>query len=242
MKFDLTTRSGELIVCENPRCIYAMVPKAGCSNWIMLLRRLQGFKDHNEPRLIYDRRSNGLTYTTYENALNTLDLDRYFKFSFVRHPYTRLIASYRNKFDATYSPTSSFWQRVADTMLRTIGEPADTALTFSRFVRFVETQAPDEMNEHWAPQSLLLALDRFPFDFIGNLESFKPDYARVSRELGIEIPFPSQKDVRFPSTGANALAQRWLSPQIRAILRNIYESDLEAFGYDADAPPARLAS
>ncbi len=96
-------RPGVLIVSERARCIYCIVPKVACSNWIMLLRRLDGFDDWRVPSLVYDHNANGLTYMSHEVALRSLDLDRYVKFTFVRSPFTRLLA---RDFEAFGYPTS----------------------------------------------------------------------------------------------------------------------------------------
>lgn len=232
-------RAGNLIVCEPCRCIYCIVPKVACSNWIMLLRRLHGFEDWKVPRLLYDHEANGLTYMSHDQALASLDLDRYFKFTFVRSPFSRLLSCYRNKFDPTYGPVHPMWQTYQNAIHRRLHATergASDPISFEDFLTFVSTQRPEDMNDHWAPQSRITDVDRFPYDLVGRLESFERDLAAVRERIGFDLEFPTQKQLGFPSTGAAARLREHYTACLVRLVAATFARDFEAFGYPTTLP------
>ena len=238
-------RSG-LIVSETWRLVYCIVPKAACSNWIMLLRRLEGFADYALPSSLHDREASGLTYMTHDEANRSLDLDRYFKFTFVRNPFTRLLSAWRNKFDPTAGRVHETWLAYAREVrdrLPSVEDDAGGPLSFRDFVRFLGTQPEVDIPNHWAPQTRILATDHFEYDFVGRIENLAADFETVRRRVGFRAPFPTRDDLWFhPPTGAKTLAPRMYTPELTRVVSRVYADDFEAFGYDAHTVPGAGAA
>lgn len=229
-----------LIVCEPHRCIYCVVPKAACSNWIMLLRRLCGFEDYADASLLYAPADNGLTYVTLDEAMATLNLDRCFKFTFVRNPFTRLLSAWRNKFDPTAGRINEVWLDYARGIRRELGS-ADTdgpgPLSFRDFIRFAALQSVEEMPLHWAPQTRITGIDRFPYDFIGRVENMADGFEMVRTRVGFDFDFPSRQDLWFhPPSNADHRLSRAYTPELVALVAETFRADFDAFGYPTTIP------
>lgn len=186
------------IVSEPTKFIWIRVPKTGTRSVFSLLRAADlEFEVENGFELqIADAKYRG-----------------YFKFTFVRNPYDRVISAWRDKIRGVGQGagiSSDLKQRLYD---------------FDAFTEWLCCQRPAEMNIHFRPQSLLVPLDP---DFIGRTESFRGDCEILWPMLGLVLPnrFPHanrSRDARLSIDG--------VSDSSRRRLNDLYAEDFRRFGY-----------
>jgi hypothetical protein len=62
----------------------------------------------------------------------------------------------------------------------------DQTLSFTDFVHFASATAGRRVDAHWQLQDDMLNLPGIGFDFIGKVESFSQDFARVTEHVGAD--------------------------------------------------------
>lgn len=141
------------------------------------------------------------------------DYASYFKFTFVRHPGTRLLSEY-------------FWLRHRHLESYAQFEPDD----FHRWcIAFLETATGShrEPQCHYVDSSV---------DFVGKYENFPAELARLLRQLKNRspafVPGPQNQEPRLNSTGLpkEPLLGR-IRPETRERIAAAYAEDFERFGY-----------
>lgn len=149
---------------------------------------------------------------------------RYYSFTIVRNPYSRLLSAFLDKVassDPKYTRFSGF------------GNP--TREGFRAFVADVANGALHD-NRHWWPQVDLLYKKPEQFSFIGKLENVASDMEKVLGDIG--LPRDALLDLRSPhlmsthSTSAAKKLEIYYDEELRSIVHAIYRNDFDAFGYD----------
>lgn len=107
--------------------------------------------------------------------------------------------------------------------------------SFRSFVDELLKAPPATMNAHWAPQSLLCGFGEMPYDFVGRFEHLAADAAALLAHIGAPagVAFPSQADIGFPPSGAEAVAEDFWSLELMLKARLVYDVDFHTLGYDA---------
>lgn len=211
-------------------CVFVEVPKAGCSVVKRVLQHSEVRGEGIDPAAsVHDRSLSPLQAP----ISGGFDLDEvygrpspYFRFSFVRNPYTRALSCYLEKI------AGEQWLR--EKRLPDLGFAPDEDVSFVEFLRRVEQQPPRQMDIHWAPQHFLLSLDRVAYDFLGRFEQFQPDLARVIERLGLEVPasLPLQRTAH--ATGAGQRLEQHYDAEAVELVRHIYRQDFDRLGYGDD--------
>jgi hypothetical protein len=123
-------------------------------------------------------------------------------------------------------------------------------LTFRHFVEYIAAHQGNEeqLDLHWRPQHLFLG--DVKFDFVGRFERLGDDLRRVSRQLGIAVELPSVNRTSYGSgqgvadnvadwplrrlrkLSAAPNYRQFYTPQLRALVGEIYRRDVKEFGYE----------
>lgn len=224
-----------IIVSHQYRLIYCPIPKAACTTWKTVLNPGRAV---TESYHIHGSRPGFVALSTLSLGDRSHVLDSYFKFTFVRHPLSRLLSVYKDKFELASAKPSTvpyrFWRGYAEHIKEAVldGGYCDTTwrdLTFQEFARFVCHQQPAWMNEHWHPQHLLLG--GLKYDFVGRLERLRPDSAYVCSKVGLPWPLPGQEQVGIAKTGAGALLDDYYTPELEALVTEKFRQDFDQLGY-----------
>lgn len=195
------------------RAIFVHVPKTGGSTISTLLRheRLLGLK-RNDPD---PRTHKHATLFEHMAALGD-EADDYFKFSFVRNPWDRLVSAYHYVVE------------------RRTGEfPAVAAhKSFADFAAAI-SRRPEEFleSDYFRPQSSFLIDDagNMPLDFLGKYETFEDDLQTVLTRLGIRRTLMQHR-----KRSKHSDYREYYDAGMRDAIAEIYRKDLEAFGYEFD--------
>lgn len=210
--------------------VFVEVPKAGCS---VVKRALQysehGGAPHEEPESVHERSTSPLGAPLRDD----FDLDdvfgepsRYFRFAFVRNPYSRALSCYLEKI------AGEQWLR--EMRLPKLGFEPDADVTFAQFLERVAEQDPAEMDIHWAPQHFLLSLGKVRYGFLGRFESFHQDLLSVIEHLEMTVPEDLFRRRTAHTTNAGAKIRRYYDDECAALVREVYRLDFETLGYGYD--------
>jgi hypothetical protein len=241
------------------RFVYAYVPKAACTSLKLWMATVEGLVPPGSTQVMGGVHS----LLKPQAALGSLPpheaeailRDRaWFKFTFVRHPLARLVSAYLDKVvpaKATAArlircyqiqdPNAAWWQR----LLARVRIDAQRSLTFRELVKQLACERPEELDEHFRPQSLLLG--GLPLDFVGRVERIDEDFAFVQRRLDTNVPLAHKKRQSYTVAAGDFVAdwpaeafrgdaphphwRRFYPPAVRARALEIFRDDFARFGY-----------
>jgi dermatan 4-sulfotransferase 1 len=189
--------------------IVASLYNAETQQAITSLSELQEIKDH-----YYERPS-----TLSLEQVDKIRKD-YFKFTFVRNPYTRVLAAYLDKIVSNEAGKR-------DMVAKFLNKSADSEISFNDFLDYLENGGI-EHNAHWARQRDLLSIPIDEFNFIGRTENLTEHLNYV-----LSIIFETNQaivSVREHATSSTRTIKE-LDTVAKARIYKIYEVDFENFGY-----------
>jgi hypothetical protein len=195
---------------NDPRCVFIHIPKTGGAS----IRR--GFFEGK-----HDKKAKGKIPFLWR---------RYYKFAFVRDPYTRFLSCYKM---FRWGMERTKW----------VGFERED-LTLERFIAIAGDESIDVWNRktfegklrhHAVPQTHPDNCLR-EADFVGRFENLREDFAKVCAHLGIEGQLPHlNKSVSERQQTVE------LTDEAIAFIRAFYAEDFARLGYDPDAIPGRKA-
>lgn len=226
------------MICRELNCLFVHVPKtAGQSVEQFFMDLLQlGWDEDREALLLQSNTDPGcgteklahLAATEYVACghLSQEDFARFFKFSFVRNPWSRILSEYRYR---NYFHHRSF----RDFVLNKLPEPGW-----------------DDKYRHVMPQYDMLydAQGKLLVDFVGRFETLQQDFDQVCEQLGIadrQLPHRNKSDKKSRDlkrkfrnllfmNGENrhkSMAD-FYDDETRAAVADYYRKDIETFGYE----------
>ncbi len=175
-----------------------------------------------------------------DRAIDTmLNGDDWFRFSFVRNPYSRIVSAYKDKI---------FGRDLDGRFLEKIGYgPAARPPSFSEFLHRIADQPPQQMDWHWRPQQLLLMHELIDYHWLGKMEAFESDMTPVFERLGrSNQQMQQQLATRLNATDRDsrnnsnqprkAVANPTLSNKDVELIQTLYSEDFQRYGYSTEPP------
>jgi hypothetical protein len=220
-------------VSAKHRYLYVVNPKVGCSSILWSLRRFElGDPDLVPARVrdIHERAGSPLLRPSDVGGSHALLRNAgYFKFTFVRNPFERLMSCYLQKIAARTE------QRAA--VLRLLGRSeSDTGeVAFAEFVAAIAGQSPDEMDPHWRVQVVQTVQDHAAYDYIGRFERFDRDLAAIGARISPELSRFVYTE-RRQATGKKPY--HLIEGALAETIRKVYAEDFERFSYPLEVPSA----
>ena len=194
------------------RCIFVHIPKAaGVSISRSLFGNLGG---------------GHVVIGAYRVVYSKTEFESYFKFSFVRNPWDRLVSAYDFLEQGGLNDDDRRWWSEHG-----MGRYRD----FEDFVRNWVTRENVETSLHFLPQYRYLCA---PFtrsicvDFVGSYEHLDRDYPYVRERLGLPPDGELLHLNKTPTASTTARDFRgYYTAETRAIVAEVYREDIELFGY-----------
>lgn len=157
----------------------------------------------------------------------------YFRFSFVRNPYSRLLSAYLDKIVRRRTEAD---QILEEALALGVSASSDDEISFRDFLRCIAsiTSRSGFLDKHWRPQYFQLHPDAVRYDFIGRVETFQQDIARVAALFGSTVS--DERRTHGHETGAQTLLEKYYGDEEQALLLELYHSDFAHFGYDTELP------
>lgn len=208
------------MICKDFKCVFVHIPKVAGQSIEYFFYSLLGVKretlllGHNEDPKLGPEELSHLTAEEYISFsyMTSAQFNSYYKFSFVRNPWTRLVSEY-------------------------IFNDYISKFEFKDFVfnNFPEIDYHDDAYRHVLPQYEFLydSGENVLVDFVGRFENLQADFNIVCQKLGIEnttLPHfnPSKKN--------KALKEykpywEYYDDETKEFVAKFYQKDIETFGY-----------
>lgn len=207
------------LVDSDYKLFFNRVPKAGNSSIVANIYQLK----HGSVGISASMKRQFRT----PSSLNPADLKHfkdYFKFTFVRNPYARVLSAYLDKV------VSKDLSRLPNCVKKN-----GTYIEFPEFCAYLEKSGLYD-NIHWAPQTSILLLPVSEFHFIGKLENIENDMHYVMGKITGDSQSLQISDHRPHRTNANEKIMRYYDDYTADIIMRLYKDDFETFGYDPRPP------
>ncbi|WP_109471092.1 sulfotransferase family protein [Ornithinimicrobium cavernae] len=213
--------------------VYYAIDKVANSSIKNALFHIEYGKVKKEPLSLYDERCSPLLspYQLPTDMLkNALNSGNYFRFAFVRNPYSRLLSCYLDRIlTATSRP-----RRQLNISLKAQGLGTGE-VSFETFIRTICEQTSPQQNSHWRVQADDVAHPVLELDYIGKFESLWDDMRTLSKEIWGEVrPEMAIEGVnKSPkATNASDRLKQYYTPELAGLVAERYSADFELFGYE----------
>ena len=219
--------------------IYLVVPKAASTRIRTILAAVGGrhsrrLKPSQRPKF---REPQGLRSMTVRSFYRLATSPKTFRFSFVRNPYARLLSCWANKFEGKPlvpglpgSPEIDDYLTRRQQIDRTLPAGADRTLSFEPFTIFAAASAHSRNDPHLLAQDDLLSVPGIALDFIGRMEAFNVDFAKVLDRLGASDEI--RRDALVPvNPSQHRHWSDYYTPELADRIYRAYERDFDRFGY-----------
>ncbi|CAB9497593.1 carbohydrate [Seminavis robusta] len=224
------------IVVESHKLVFFSIPKAGCTTFKMLFRRMMGKKNwrsqDGQVFLPHNPRFNGLRYLheyTLEEANEIMTSPNYTRAVFVRDPKLRFLSAFLDK---ALSNGGDYIKKKCCPA----GDCIEAAQTLEGFLDLVKW-CPDE---HWKPQSERMEAKYFQtIDFVGHLENAHNDTRRLLERIhgweefgkfgwgkgGDHSIFQSPRDAGGHATWSQWEIWKWYNQRLERKVEIFYSKD-----------------
>lgn len=214
--------------------VYLAVGKAANSTVKHHLYELEYAGTRFKTKSVHDRQSSPLLspFQLPDDLLGEVFTSpKYYRFSVVRNPYTRLLSCYLDRI----VPGDSAPYRQ---LLVAMGKPATSKLnvSFPEFVQTVCKQKPFDQNNHWRLQTSEICTSAIAYDFVGKQETFAADMVRIWSRVAPGRPAPDfAAENKAPSiTSAEKRLAEFYTPELVDMVREAYREDFATFGYPVE--------
>ena len=186
--------------------VWFHTPKCGTRSMIEFLKK------HTKLEL------NEASAVEVEHKIEIENFSSYFKFTFVRNPWSRLVSCWSSKIRRDRKPKGDD----RDYYYRQFGPIL--GCTFPEFVRYLDRESNVFRDPHWHPLSSYLPMHEL--DFVGKVENLKEDLYIVCDKIGIpreELPHKNKTKHKHYT--------EYYDEETKQIVAEKYAKDIEYFGY-----------
>ncbi len=210
--------------------LYFETPKVACSSikrTLQILELAQGQalgEDVHEKAAspLKGALSSGLSYH------EIFESPRFFRFTFVRNPYCRVLSCYLDKIVANETARPIHY--------RDLGFKQQSVVSFKEFLLGVEGIDDSRRNSHWKSQSGLINDRRVHYHYIGRFEHLRRDLGYALQVLGVEDGEAAIQELTPHKTDAQARVQEFFGETEMALVQRIYRLDFLRYGYSFELP------
>lgn len=162
-------------------------------------------------------------YQLSKDGLSEILNDKnFFKFCFVRNPFSRVLSAYRDKILSTNDDYAAAYRVSA-------GFGKAERPSFDDFLEAISHQSAKRLEKHWGIQTHLSGSAFVDMDFVGKLEDFENSFDAISSRIGYKVERVSH---RPHATNSSFHFEDHYTERTSQIVRDLYADDFAAFGYD----------
>lgn len=238
-----------IYVIKKYKLMFCYIPKVGCSNW----KRIMMILENNLLKIddIDSREAHARNNLTMLEDIPEEDrhwyIENYKKFMFVRHPLSRIVSAYKNKF----KDLSVF--RVAPIIIRRYGmrimkkyrkdaTPAELRtgenITWNEWLDYIaDPTSVGRFDRHWKEMYKLCSPCAVNYDYIGKLENVNDEADHIMTKLGVShiAMYPGKANSHPTNTTLDKTIATFKSTASDYHLKRIsdvFGLDFCLFGYD----------
>jgi hypothetical protein len=153
---------------------------------------------------------------------------KYFLFTFVRNPYSRLLSAYLDKIAGRGDSSVDY-----NSVVKACGVERHTDVSFELFVGYLENRGL-WANPHWAPQVAMIPVKPARLGFIGRVESLERDLATVIDRIFGAGTFVSTQTRADGRQHATSRIEQFYDDELARRVYGLYRQDFDTFAYRAD--------
>ena len=182
-----------LIVNEEHKVIYCIVPKVGCTQLKRIFLVLNGvYSSIEEVTDIHDMTKHTYVFDKkFSDKKREYMLKNFYKFIIVRDPLERLVSAYRNKFEGKTMQFMPPWKlKIAKEIVKRYrynNEEIDlhkvNNVTFPEYIHHIIDTPSLKLNAHWMPYRDLCRPCEIHYDFIGSMDTYMRDVKHIMRQI-----------------------------------------------------------
>jgi len=203
------------VVLHEHRLCYMAVPKAASTSIKKRLADCTGVK-----------RTSNLKHVCKEDVARYTAKNNYLSFTIIRHPFTRLVSGWMNKFQNEVDPPP-------DKKYRPYG--FYPFMPFDEYAGIICDTPDHHMDVHFRSQSYDLTNDRRPVPMIiGRFERMEKDWRYIRTRLVQHSRFDPGEIYHYRPSRAQSVVQDVLTKGIIKKLEERFRNDFEIFGYKPD--------
>lgn len=228
-------------VLPRHRLIYVSVPKCASTTIKMTLSGLVGRKPGSTDET-HKRRHSGLQAPRHVGLSEFYRLasdPATLRFTFVRNPYDRLVSAWADKFRdkplVAGDPFINRYLAARRTFDASLPAGPGRTMSFAEFVGLAAVTADCRFDPHWHLQSEILDMPGLALDFIGKVEAFDADFARVLDHAGVARALRQPEPAAYNATRHQAW-QSYYTPALADQVYRAYERDFDRCGYARTIP------
>ena len=238
---------------DTHKLMVCVPPKAGCTTWKTILANNSAKgplpNDYKAMSLHFNQEL-ALNYGILKLGDLSVEkirhiLENYYKVLVVRHPLERISSGYIDKLQSgsdlpwqqKFGSRVMNWVRGDSMIFEDIEAKEGKGIQFQEFVEYLMFHPKDQLNEHFAPYQHLCRPCDIAYDAIVKLETHDVDsYDIIAHRLeGRGLKTKVNTVSGGPQTnrigGREMIEYRNLSYQQLGYLVDVYEEDMEMFGY-----------
>lgn len=156
-------------------------------------------------------------------AFDKKKFKQYYKFTFVRNPWDRLVSAFFFLKAGGRNPKDTEWAR----------KYIYKYDSFENFVLSLKNKKVRKIilnHQHFRPQHQYIIDEngRIPFDFIGRIEHFENDFETIKAQLGLT------GDLSHTNKSIHKPYSHYYNQETKNIVANIYKEDIELLNYSFD--------
>lgn len=229
-----------IVVNDRHQLLYCTVPLIATSSWMKVMYFLG---EHNEAdslskvsASIAQQKTNHVWLSSLSEEEQKKRVDTYLKFIVARHPFLRIIAVYKTKFDMKNVVFQRGYGRNIIKKYRhnPPPNPVGDDVKFSEFVQYlVDETEVEKMNEHWQPLYTLCRPCELQYDYVLHHETVKEDAMELLNETSLDAVIPDFPVDSWDQVKAEYVRSTMdqLNPALIGKLVQKYDKDLAIFSY-----------
>ena len=177
-------------------------------------------------------------------------IETYFKFTFVREPFERILSAYRDKFVYPRFPRSKL-ELHGTAILNSVRPNASKSaldklddISFREFIEYLVTKGSNKstpvMDWHWDNYVNICGMCAIHYDFIGHYETFDQDLADFKEAARLSPEDAKKFNAHANNKSSTASSMLSYYSQIPIgwidILGQLFRANFEMFGYNFPGP------
>lgn len=227
------------IVSPERKYVYIATPKVANTTVKMALNQLEG---NNDPDYVGNIHKQGMHLSDFsvEENVEMLTSSEWFRFTFVRNPYDRLLSAYKSKIGIWGG--EPYYAKMQDEIRETFDYPTHPkgytpVIAFRDFVNYLIKNWERRRvgcDPHFNLQTNLLMLSHVDYDLIGRFESFVKDFQEILTRLNAPDGI---KEIALNNYNPTIQVHHAIAydRELADVVYNLYQSDFEAFGFEKDS-------